>query len=227
MKLALFDLDQTLLSGDSDVLWCRFLVEHGVLERSLLERNDEMAARYADGTVTPAAFCNFFASTLAGHDSAHWAPWRERFLQDVVRPRIPADARALLQRHRDAGDTLLLTTATNRVLTELTAADLGIEHLLATELEERDGVYTGRIRGKPNMRRGKLEHLLAWLAASGRPATRLKYATFYSDSINDLPLLSAVGHPIAVDPDARLESAARRHLWPILRLERGNFRDSA
>jgi HAD superfamily hydrolase (TIGR01490 family) len=220
MKLALFDLDHTLLSGDSDVLWCSFLVQHGVLDRSLLERNADMAERYTAGTVTPADFCNFYAATLAGHDAAFWLPWRERFLHEVVRPRICADARALLQRHRDAGDTLVLTTATNRVVTGFTAADLGIEHLLATEVEERDGIYTGRLRGKPNMRRGKVERLQQWMAALGLPETMLKDTTFYSDSINDLPLLSVVGHPVAVDPDLRLESAARRHLWPILRLQR-------
>lgn len=226
MKLALFDLDHTLLSGDSDVLWCSFLVQHGVLDRSLLERNADMEERYTAGTVTPADFCNFYAATLTGHDATFWLPWRERFLQEVVRPRICADARALLQRHRDAGDTLVLTTATNRVVTAFTAADLGIEHLLATEVEERNGIYTGRIRDKPNMRRGKVERLQLWMAALSLPETMLKDTTFYSDSINDLPLLSVVGHPVAVDPDLRLESAARRHLWPILRLQRGPARGS-
>lgn len=224
MKLALFDLDHTLLSGDSDVLWCGFLVQHGVLARELLLRNADMEARYTAGTVTPADFCNFYAATLAGHGADYWRPWRERFLNEVVRPRICADARALLQRHRDAGDTLVLTTATNRVVTALTAVELGIEHVLATEVEAVDGIYTGRILGKPNMRRGKVEHLHAWMAARELPATLLKDATFYSDSINDLPLLSVVGHPVAVDPDLRLESAARRHLWPILRLQRGSAR---
>jgi HAD superfamily hydrolase (TIGR01490 family) len=170
MKLALFDLDHTLLSGDSDVLWCSFLVKQGVLDRSLLERNADMEARYTAGTVTPTDFCTFYAATLAGHDAAYWLPWRERFLLEVVRPLICADARALLQRHRDAGDTLVLTTATNRVVTAFTATDLGIEHLLATEVEERDGVYTGRLRGKPNMRRGKVDRLQQWMTAlsSGR-----------------------------------------------------------
>jgi HAD superfamily hydrolase (TIGR01490 family) len=221
MKLALFDLDHTLLSGDSDVLWCRFLVRHRLLDRSLLERNSEMEAKYADGTVTPAAFCNFYIGTLSGYSPEHWAPWRERFLKDVALPRIPDDARALLQKHRAAGDTLVLTTATNRVITEPIAADLGVHHHLATEAELRDGLYTGRIQGKPNMRKGKFDRMLAWLAEQGQPETLLKQATFYSDSINDLPLLSAVGHPVAVDPDMRLESAARRHGWPILHLRRG------
>ena len=218
--LALFDLDHTLLSGDSDMLWCNFLIDRGLLDESFRARNTEMLRRYTEGTVTPIEFCNFFASTLAGHDAVFWQPYREQFLTELVRPRIPADARALLTRHRAAGDTLVLTTATNRVITELVAHDLGVEHHLATEVEVVDGRYTGRTRDVLNMRTGKVERAHRFLKERGLPETALKQATFYSDSINDLPLLSAVGHPVAVDPDDRLLSAARRHGWQILHLNR-------
>jgi HAD superfamily hydrolase (TIGR01490 family) len=220
MRLALFDLDHTLLSGDSDVLWCDFLVAQGLLDASVRARNASMALSYTAGCVTPADYCNFYASTLAGHDEAYWLPWRKRFLADVIRPRIPDDARALLQRHRDSGHTLVLTTATNRVVSALTAADLGVDHYLATEVEMVEGRFTGRTQGVLNMRTGKVERLRQWLQDQGLPEAALKQATFYSDSINDLPLLSVVRWPVVVDPDPRLESAALRKGWKVLRFTR-------
>jgi HAD superfamily hydrolase (TIGR01490 family) len=219
-RLALFDLDHTLLSGDSDMLWCDFLVDEGLLDESFRERNADLVRRYTAGTVTPAEFCNFYASTLAGRDATFWQPWRERLLVERVQPRISADARTLLQRHREAGDTLVLTTATNRVITELVARDLGVDHHIATEVEVVDGRFTGRTRGVVNMRTGKVERLRAWLAEHGLDESILKQATFYSDSINDLPLLSVVGHPVVVDPDVRLHSAALRHGWKVLHFDR-------
>jgi HAD superfamily hydrolase (TIGR01490 family) len=221
VSLALFDLDHTLLSGDSDVLWCDFLLDHGLLDEGFRARNAEMERRYDAGTVTPQEFCGFFASTLAGRGDAFWAPWRERFLVEQVRPRIPADAHRLLARHRSAGDTLVLTTATNRLITELTAAELGIAHLLATELEQIGGTYTGQVQGLPNMREGKVVRLKEWLAGQGWGEALLAQAVFYSDSINDLPLLRSVATPVAVDPDDRLRTEALREGWTILELERG------
>jgi HAD superfamily hydrolase (TIGR01490 family) len=220
MRLALFDLDHTLLSGDSDELWCDFLLGLGLLGEAFAERNRQMADAYTAGSVTPADFCNFYAGTLAGHDAAYWAPVRQRFLAEVIRPRISDDARALLQRHRDAGHTLVLTTATNRVVSALTAADLGVNHHLATEVEMIDGLYTGRTQGMLNMRTGKVERLRAWLLQQGLAETLLRQATFYTDSINDLPLLSVVRSPVVVDPDPRLESTALRKGWKVLRLRR-------
>ncbi|MGL6110652.1 MAG: HAD family hydrolase [Rubrivivax sp.] len=220
MRLALFDLDHTLLSGDSDVLWCDFLMEQGLLDASFGERNRRMAAAYTAGSVTPADYCNFYATTLAGHGETYWLPLRERFLHEVIRPRIPADARTLLQQHRESGHTLVLTTATNRVVSALTAADLGVDHHLATELETNEGLFTGRTRGVLNMRTGKVERLRAWLLEQGQPETVLKQAAFYTDSINDLSLLSVVRRPVVVDPDPRLESAALRKGWQVLRFNR-------
>jgi HAD superfamily hydrolase (TIGR01490 family) len=220
MRLALFDLDHTLLSGDSDVLWCDFLVGLGLLDASYSERNRRMAAAYTAGVVTPADYCNFYAGTLAGHDEAYWEPVRERFLRDVIQPRIPGDARALLQRHRDQGHTLVLTTATNRVVSALTALDLGVDHYLATDVELVDGRFTGRTQGVLNMRTGKVERLRSWLQQRDEPDTVLRQASFYTDSINDLPLLSVVRWPVVVDPDPRLESAALRKGWQVLRFKR-------
>lgn len=220
MRLALFDLDHTLLSGDSDRLWCDFLLEHGLLDETFRARNRHMAAAYTAGSVTPADYCNFYASTLAGHGENYWQPLRERFLERVIRPRIPADARALLQQHRESGHTLVLTTATNRVVSSLTAADLGVDHYLATEVEVIDGVFTGRTQGVLNMRTGKVDRLRAWLQGQGQAEAVLKQAAFYTDSINDLPLLSVVRRPVVVDPDPRLESAALRKGWKVLRFNR-------
>jgi HAD superfamily hydrolase (TIGR01490 family) len=157
---------------------------------------------------------------LAGKDESYWQPLRERFLEQVIQPRIPTDARALLQQHRDSGHTLVLTTATNRVVSALTAADLGVDHYLATEVEMVDGRFTGRTQGVLNMRTGKVERLRQWLQAQGQPESVLKQAAFYTDSINDLPLLSVVRRPVVVDPDPRLESAALRKGWKVLRFKR-------
>ena len=222
--LAIFDLDHTLLTGDSDVLWCSFLVEQGLLTADQLALNARMEADYRAGTVSAADFCAFYVGLLGGRSPADWAPWVQRFLDDVVLPRIPAAARALVQQHRSAGHTLVMSTATSRAITERTAASLAIPHLIATEAELADGRYSGRTCGVLNMREGKVLRLRAWLADQGldtsASAQALSDAHFYSDSINDLPLLCAVGHPVAVDPDARLLTEAQARGWPVLRLDR-------
>ena len=219
-RLALFDLDRTLLTADSDVLWCEFLIDEGELSPDFRERFEDMAQRYDAGTVVPEDYCNFYAQTLAGQDAQALQLLRARFFREWIAPRIPADARELLQQCRDAGDTIVLTTATNRVVSELTARDLGVDHYLCTELEVVDGRYTGRACGVLNMRAGKVERLRAWLEAAGQPARLLREATFYTDSINDLALLSVVRRPVVVDPDPRLESRALRMGWSVLRLNR-------
>jgi len=220
MPLALFDLDHTLLSGDSDVLWCDFLVGVGWLDAGWQARCAQIAEQYTAGTVTPADYCHFHASTIAGRTVGEVHALRERFLAEEVRPRIPADARALLARHRGSGDTLVLTTATHRAISELTARDLGVDEYLCSEHEMAGERYTGRTLGTPNMRTGKLEHLRRWLAARGEDDSALRRATFYTDSINDLALLSVVGRPVVVDPDPRLEATARRKGWSVMHLRR-------
>lgn len=218
MKLALFDLDHTLLSGDSDVLWCDYLMDAGLLDRaSFAQRNAQMEADYKAGTVDAAAFANFYVSTLAGRTLSELEPVRHDFLKREVLPRVPQMARDLVDAHRDAGDLVVMTTATNHYITELTAADFGIEHLIATEVETDGGRFTGRTRGAPNMREGKVTRLTAWLAARGRTLDDYD-SVAYSDSANDLPLLRAVNRAVAVDPDPRLEAVARESGWAILRL---------
>lgn len=218
MQLAIFDLDGTLLGGDSDILWCRFLLDQHWIDASQAARCDQVAALYAAGTVVPEEYARCQAGLLAGHTPAQLLPLRQRFLAEVIRPRIPHAARELLQRHRLDGDTLVLTTATHRVVSELTAQDLGVDAYLCTELECVDGRYTGRTVGATNMRIGKVERLRSWLAAQGQSGALLKRATFYSDSINDLALLSVVGRPIVVDPDRRLAAMAMRKGWTQLEL---------
>ena len=221
MRLALFDLDHTLLSADSDVLWCEFMIKEGRLASPFAEHYQDMALRYDAGTVTPFDYCDFHARTLAGLTPAELQPLRQRFFDGWVRPRIPDDSRALLQRRRHFGETLVLTTATNRVVSGLTATDLGVDHYLCTELEQAgDGSYTGRTAGVLNMRSGKIDRLRQWLSDAGHPEDLLREASFYTDSINDLALLSVVKRPIVVDPDPRLESTAHRKGWTVLRLNR-------
>ncbi len=219
-RLALFDLDGTLLAGDTDALWCAFLVEEGVLESDRFAgANRDVAERYARGAIEPAEFAAFYAATLAGLGPVQWWPLRDRFVSTIVAPRIGAAAYALVSRHRNAGDRLVLSTATNRFLTEPIAALLGIADLLATDLEQNAaGEFTGRLAGTVNMRDGKVIRMRQWLAAQGLGEPSLAAATFYSDSINDLPLLCAVGSAVVVDPDPRLRDEAARRRWPVISL---------
>lgn len=217
-KLTLFDLDNTLLSGDSDVLWCDFLMDKGILERTAFAaRNADMDARYQAGTVGVQEFANFYVGTLVDKSPGDWDDVRQEFLVTQVLPRIPAAAEELVRRHQRAGDLVVMTTATNRFITELTAQHFGIEHLLATEPEIVGGIFTGRSSGTLNMREGKVERLHHWLDARAESLDRF-HSTAYSDSINDIALLEAVDEPITVDPDARLALLARERGWPILRI---------
>lgn len=212
-RLALFDLDHTLLQGDSDVLWCEFLMDEGVLDRAdFALRNADMEARYRAGTVGVAEFAGFYVGTLAGRSRAAWEPLRQRFLREVVRPRITATALQCVRQHLDAQDLVAMTTATNRFLTELTAQHFGIAHLIATEPELQGGAFTGRTEGTLNMREGKVLRLHAWLQGRGAALDGF-HSIAYSDSMNDLPLLQAVEEPVVVDPDPRLAAVAQERGW--------------
>jgi HAD superfamily hydrolase (TIGR01490 family) len=221
-RLAVFDLDNTLLSGDSEVLWVGHLLSRGLLDARLAIANAEMDRRYRAGVATAAEFSAFYASTFAGRTAEQWAPVLAEFVRDTVAPRIPEAARALVHRHRQRGDLPVLSTASSRFLSQPSAALLGFEHLIATELMQNDdGVFSGATHGVLNMREGKVRRLRDWLEARGADAdAALASAVFYSDSINDLPLLMAVGEPVAVDPDPRLSAEAAARHWPVLRLER-------
>lgn len=217
-RIALFDLDHTLLSGDSDVLWCNFLMAQGVLDRGLFAaRNTDIETRYKIGKVDPVEFAHFYLSTLAGRAPAQWEALRQQFLREEIVPRIPQSSLDLVHSHQHRGDLVILTTATSRFLTELTAAHLGITHLIATEPELVDGVFSGKTTGVLNMRGGKVTRLQAWLA--DRHQTLAQFHSFgYSDSINDLPLLELVDEPAAVNADPALARIASERGWKILAL---------
>jgi HAD superfamily hydrolase (TIGR01490 family) len=177
-----------------------------------------MEGEYKAGTVGAQAFCEFYVATLAGRTREQWEPLRREFLDSVIAPRLGATAHALIERHRGAGELVVMTTATNRFITELTAAHLGLPHLIATECGvDADGRFSGRIAGTLNMREGKVVRLQQWLAQQHLELHDCE-STFYSDSINDLPLLQAVRRPVAVNPDMRLAAEAAERGWPILTL---------
>jgi HAD superfamily hydrolase (TIGR01490 family) len=217
-RLAIFDLDNTLLAGDSDYLWGQFLVERGLVDgESYARENARYYDAYRAGTLDIQEFLRFALRPLREHGLAALQAWRRHFLAEKILPIIPPATRELLALHRARGDTLLIITATNRFVTEPIAAELGVPNLLATDPELKDGRYTGELAGIPCFREGKVERLQQWLAESGRSfAARW----FYSDSHNDLPLLERVEYPVAVDPDPELEGVARELGWPIVSLRR-------
>jgi HAD superfamily hydrolase (TIGR01490 family) len=214
--IALFDLDNTLLAGDSDYLWGCFLVEQGIVDGALYEReNQRFYDLYRRGELDIHEFLNFVLQPLAAHERALLEQWRAQYVREKIEPIVLPGARALIERHREQGDTLLIITATNSFITTPIAQLYGIEHLLATQPEEIDGRFTGRVAGTPCFQQGKVEVLQQWLDA--HQAT-LADSDFYSDSHNDLPLLGAVTRPTAVDPDEILDAHARRHGWPVISL---------
>ena len=216
MNLVLLDLDNTLLSGDTDVEWLDFLVEQGVLPDTEREANHEMDRRYASGEASTLEYVRFYLGYYRPFDMATLRAWRSRFFEKCIQPIMLPAARRLI---REQGNGLVaIITATNRFLVEPIAADFGVEHLMATEPEIRDGRFTGDIVGAPCMREGKIEHLERWLAARGQPMKSFAQTWFYSDSINDLPLLERVTHPVAVDASAKLAEVARRRGWRTLSL---------
>lgn len=217
VSLALFDLDNTLLRGDSDHVWGEFLVDQGAVDRERFRRdNDRYYAAYLEGTLDIYQFLEQHQlRPLAAHDRATLERWRTEFVRSRILPLITPAARALVEKHRAQGDTLLIITATNRFITAPIAAEFGIAHLIATELEERDGRFTGKVDGVPSYREGKVTRLREWLAAHDQ---NLKGSWFYSDSHNDLPLLTRVDHPVVVNADPILADYARGHAWPSIDL---------
>ncbi len=217
--LALFDLDHTLLTVDCDQAWVEYLIEQRALDRERFERgNRVVSGRYRRGEVGLLEFTEFYLSTLVAHPVAKLLAWRNEYLEQRIVPAIPAAARALVDRHGGAGDLCVLTTAASRFLVEPIARELGFEHVIATEPEMRDGRFTGKVAGMPNMREGKIERLAAWLAERGQRLADFRQSWFYSDSRNDIPLLSSVTHPVAVNPDPDLAVLAADNRWPVLQI---------
>ena len=217
MRLALFDLDNTLLAGDSDFEWAQYLIERGVLDRELYEaRNQHFYDQYKAGTLDIHEFLDFQLKPLARHPRAQLDAWHRDYMASKVIPMVAPGAAALLEKHRD--DVRVIVTATNSFVTAPIAAHLGVPHLIATEPERRDGEFTGRPHGVPSFKEGKVTRLEEWLAAQGKSWAEVTESWFYSDSLNDLPLLARVRHPVAVDPDATLRAHAERLGWPVISL---------
>jgi HAD superfamily hydrolase (TIGR01490 family) len=218
-SLALFDLDNTLLSGDSDYEWGQFLIDRGVLERAEYEaQNDVFFEQYKAGTLDIHEYLQFALGTLARHSAEELEGWHAEFMATRIRPMIGPKALALVRKHLDAGDLCAVVTATNSFVTTPIAHEFGIAHLIATEPERRGNRFTGRVAGTPCFREGKIVRVTDWLASLGTPLEGFARSTFYSDSQNDLPLLSLVKEPVAVDPDSVLAAEAARRGWPVITL---------
>jgi len=219
VKLALFDLDNTLLAGDSDYEWGQFLVDHGVLSRNTYEaQNARFYEEYKQGTLDIHEYLGFALRPLAEHPPETLARWHATFMRERIRPMITAGARALVARHAGAGDVCAVVTATNSFVTAPIAREFGVAHLVATEPEIENGRFTGAVAGVPCFREGKIRRVQAWLGALGQSLETVGDSCFYSDSHNDLALLERVRHPVAVDPDDALAAEAARRGWPVISL---------
>ena len=215
MDIALFDLDHTLIPFDSGAVFTRHLAAQGALPAGFEAQYLDYCLRYAEGTVDMVEMHRFTVGALAVHAPATLARWLREF-QDVIAPGVPPRARQLVHEHQAAGHACALVTATTRFVAEAFAASLGLAEVLATQPEiGPDGHYTGEIVGQPCFREHKLTHVQAWLATRGLAWEEVGRSWFYSDSINDLPLLEAVSDPVVVDPDARLRALAEARGWPV------------
>ena len=220
MKLVLFDLDNTLLDGDSDYEWAQFLIEQGVLERASYERrNEEFFEQYKAGRLDIYAFLDFQLAPLAQYPREQLDAWHAQFMTQKIRPIIREAARRLVGRSLQKADLCAIVTATNSFVTAPIAREFGVTHLVATEPEQVDGRFTGKVNGTPCFREGKITRVEQWLAGLGRRWSDFSESCFYSDSHNDLPLLEKVTHPIAVHPDHPLKQKALARGWEVIALD--------
>lgn len=220
LRLALFDLDHTLLPLDSDHAWGQFTVALGWRDAETHTRaNDAFYKRYQDGTLDIAEYVRFATEVLREHGMEQAQQAHERFMQSTILPALREPALALVRAHQAAGDTVVVVTATNEFVTRPIAQAFGVDELIAVELEhDAQGQVTGEIRGTPSFRDGKVLRVEQWLSARGLNWASVAHSTFYSDSINDLPLLEKVHEPVATNPDARLQAIAAERGWRILNL---------
>jgi len=217
MNLALFDLDYTLLNGDSDHAWGQFLVDAGMVDGEVFKRkNDAFWAQYKAGTLNVHEYLLFALSMIAGKTPAELKPLHDRYMAEKIEPMVTPAALALVDKHRN--DLCAVVTATNSFITGPVALRFGVPHLIACVAEIADGRYTGKVAGVPSFREGKITRVEQWLAGMGKKLGDFERSYFYSDSLNDLPLLSVVNHPVAVNPDATLRDHALTQGWPILSL---------
>jgi HAD superfamily hydrolase (TIGR01490 family) len=219
-NLALFDLDHTLLPIDSDYEWGQFLVRQKAVDTAgYLRRNEAFFAQYQAGTLDPVEYLEFALGTLAAFPPARLRELHAQYLRDVIEPAILPSARALLAQHRDAGDLVAIITATNGWLTGPIARLLDVDHLIAARPElDAAGHPTGKLIGTPTQGHGKVTHMHAWLDGLGQPFDSFGRSYFYSDSHNDIPLLSVVSHPVATNPSTKLREHALGRGWPLLHL---------
>jgi HAD superfamily hydrolase (TIGR01490 family) len=221
VRLAIFDLDNTLIGGDSDHGWGEFMVTEGLVDAEYYRRtNDQFYADYERGEMDLHAYLKFSLEPLTHYSMAELKRHHDKFMRTVIEPMRLPKAEALLQQHRDQGDYLLVITSTNGFITKPIAASLGVDHILATDAEIIDNRYTGNLQGTPCYQDGKITRLHNWLQESAQYGFEgdLKDCYFYSDSINDLPLLAEVDNPVAVDPDDALRQEAETRGWQIMSL---------
>ena len=219
MNLALFDLDNTILAGDSDYNWSRFLIQEGYLDGAIhAEKNEKFYADYKAGTLDIYAFVEFQFKPLARNPRTVLNQLLKKYVEEVIEPMITEKARALVKRHQEEGDLIIVITATNSFITKPIAELFGIENLIGTDPEEKEGEFTGKVSGLPSFKEGKVTRLEAWLKGKNLSLASFEKSYFYSDSHNDLPLMQKVTHPVAVDSDDVLSEYAQSKGWPQISL---------
>ena len=219
MDLVLFDLDNTLLAGDSDFEWAQFLITKGVLDREVYEaRNQAFYDQYKAGTLDIFEFLDFQLKPLARHSRAQLDAWHQEFLDTRIRPMMTPQSQALVKSQLESGAIVAIVTATNSFVTGPIARAFGIPHLVATIPAQENGAFTGKPRGIPAFKAGKIERVEAWLESLGLCWESFEKSSFYSDSHNDLPLMNKVNNPVAVDPDDTLRAHATAQGWPVISL---------
>jgi len=219
LNLALFDLDNTILAGDSDYNWSRFLIQEGYLDGAIhAEKNEKFYADYKAGTLDIYAFVEFQFKPLARNPRNILNQLLKKYVEEVIKPMITEKAYDLVRKHHEEGDLLIVITATNSFITKPIAALFGIENLIGTDPEEKEGEFTGKVSGLPSFKEGKVTRLEAWLKNKNLSLADFKKSYFYSDSHNDLPLMQKVTHPVAVDSDDILTEYANSKGWPKISL---------
>jgi HAD superfamily hydrolase (TIGR01490 family) len=218
-NLALFDLDNTLLAGDSDYNWGQFLISEGLLDGDAhTATNLQFYEDYKNGTLDIYKFLAFQLKPLSEHPRAFLDDLHKKYMHEIIRPMMTKKAQALVDHHKAQGDVCMVITATNSFVTRPIANAYGIEHLIGTEPEEKNGQFTGGVFGTPSFQMGKVTRLKAWLAERNQQLSDFKVSYFYSDSHNDLPLMKLVTNPVAVDADETLTEYANTNGWPLMTL---------
>ncbi len=218
-NLALFDLDNTLLAGDSDYNWSLFLISEGLLDaKTHHDRNEQFYADYKAGCLNIVEFLKFQLQPLSQHPKTFLDELHKKYMQKIIHPMMTEKAQALVDKHKATGDLCVVITATNSFVTKPIATAYGIEHLIGSDPEMINGQYTGNVTGVPTYKEGKVTRLNQWLVQRGKKLSDFETSYFYSDSLNDLSLLEIVTNPVAVDADATLKKIAREKGWPQISL---------